>query len=144
MIRKRVPYFIPKRTTGQGYSDYYNAQLGNGINVYSGRSFQSGHGFGGALLGLMRSATPLWKTVGKSLFRAGVGVAKDMMEGETFKKSMKRQGVGALKSLASTTLSAGKKTTAPNKARAGTKRRQRSPQTNAGSCKRRRGDIFDR
>ena len=138
MMRQRVPYFPPKRTVGQGYSDYYNAQLGNGINVYSGRSFQNGHGLGGALLGLMRSATPLLKTVGKTLLRAGVGVAKDMLAGRTLKSSLKDRGSGALKRLTSTALSGGKKTAASKK------RRQRSPQTGGGSCKRRRGDVFDR
>lgn len=138
MMRQRVPYFPPTRTVGQGYSDYYNAQLGNGINVYSGRPFQSGHGFGGALLGLMRSATPLLKTVGKTLLRAGVGVAKDVLAGRTLKSSVKDRGVGALKRLANTTLSGGKKSAASKK------RRLRSPQTGGSSCKRRRGDIFDR
>ena len=63
MIRQRPPYFSTRKT-GLGYSSYYKAQCGNGINVYSGRPFQSGHGLGGALLGLMRGVTPIFKTVG--------------------------------------------------------------------------------
>lgn len=141
MMRQRVPYFPPRRTVGRGYSDYYNAQLGNGVNVYSGRSFQSGHGLGGALLGLMRSATPLLKSVGKTLLRAGVGVAKDVLAGRTLKSSVKDRGAGALKRLASTAFSGGKTTVASKK---GSKRRRHSPQTGGGSCKRRRGDVFDR
>ena len=62
MIRRHPPYFTPRGTTNEGYSSYYNAQFGNGVDVYSGRAFQNGHGFGGALLGLMRSATPFLKT----------------------------------------------------------------------------------
>ena len=89
----------------------------------------------------MRTATPLLKTVGKTLFCTGVGVAKDMMDGGTSKSSVKHRGVGALKSQAGKVLSPGKKTT-PKKA-GGVKRRRRSPQTGSGSCKRRRGDIFD-
>ena len=92
-------------------------------------------------MGLMRSATPLLKNVGKTLFRAGVGVAKYMSVVGTFKNSVKHRGVGALNSLLGKVFSPGK-TTAPKKA--GTKWRKRSPQTGSGgSCKRRRGDIFD-
>lgn len=146
MLRPRPPYFSAKGTTGQGYSDYYNAQFGNGLTVYRGRPFQNGHGFGGALLGLMRSATPLLKNMGKTLLRAGVGVAEDLMDGQSFKTSVKSRGIGALKNLAGGIMSGPKQKAAPK--RAGTKRKRKisssSSQTGSGRHpKRRRKDIFD-
>ena len=145
MIRShRTPYVSSRQKTGGGgYGDYYNSQFGNGVDVYSGRAFQNGHGFGGALLGLMRSATPLLKTVGKSLLRAGVGVAKDVMDGESFKNSIKSRGIGALKNL----ISPAKKSSTVKRA-GSLKKRKRSPQTGSSvmrhpATKRRREDIFD-
>lgn len=145
MIRTRPPYFSSSRgTAGRGYSDYYNSQFGRGIGVYSGRVFQSGHGFGGALLGLMRSATPLLKTVGKNLLRAGVSVAKDLMEGGTsLKQSVKNRGLDALKRVAGDLVTGGNKKSKPQATGRVTKRRRTSPQKGSGRYKRRKSDIFD-
>ena len=67
--------------------------------MYSGRPFQGGHGLGGALLGLIRSATPIFKTLGKTLLRAGVGVADDMLHGGQLTTSLKNRRMAALKNL---------------------------------------------
>lgn len=147
MIRTRPPYHSPKRATagrGGSYSEYYNSQFGRGGGFYSGRVFQSGHGLGGALLGLMRSATPLLKTVGKNLLRAGVGVANDLMAGGTsFQKSVKNRGLDALKRVTGDLMTDGKKKSRAQAAGRVTKRRRTSPQQGSGRRKRHKSDIFD-
>ena len=136
MLRERPPYFST-RNTGQAYRSYYRAQCGHGVNVYSGRPFQNGHGLGGALLGLMRSATPLFKTVGKTLLRAGVGVAKDMMDGGTFKSSLKNRATNALRDLAG-----GRTTRARKRAPAKRKRSQTGNGRERKNTRTARVDIF--
>ena len=78
-------------------------QYGGTINVFRGRRFQRGHGIGGVLKGLFRSAMPLIKKGAKSLgnlaLETGAQVAKDVMAGENIKSSVKRRGKQAGKTL---------------------------------------------
>lgn len=76
-----------------GYASYYKHQVGSGnIAIYKGRVSQRGHGIGGMLSGLLRGATPIFKSIGKSLLKAGMGVAHDVLSGENIKHSLSHRG----------------------------------------------------
>jgi len=76
-----------------GYASYYKHQTGGSpISIYSGRVSQRGHGVGGFLSSLLRGATPVFKSLGKSLLNAGLNVAGDVLSGEGLKRSLKKQG----------------------------------------------------
>lgn len=71
-------------------------QYGGTMNVFRGRRSQRGHGIGGVLKGLFRSAMPLIKkgakSLGKIALETGVQVANDVMSGKKFKSSLKTRG----------------------------------------------------
>ena len=67
-----------RRETGQGFTDYYLNQVGNGMSIYSGSAKQRGHGIGNILRGLLRVATPLIKTVGKQALRKSAPILKEV------------------------------------------------------------------
>ena len=77
-----------------GYESYYRHQVGrgSGINVYTGGLSQRGHGIGGILSGMLRGATPMFKSVGKTLLNVGLGTLSDVMSGRKFGESLKRRG----------------------------------------------------
>lgn len=82
-------------SAGRAYRDYYNDQHGNGLAVFRGVTTQRGHGIGGLLSGLLRGAAPLLKsgarTIGKELLTSGVGIASDLLSGDSFASSGKRR-----------------------------------------------------
>ena len=86
-----VPY-VPSDSKGSVQSFF---QQGSGIPVYSGRSIMRGGGVGSFLGGLFKSAAPLLKrgalNVGKRLFNTGMGIARDVMQGEKFGVSAKKR-----------------------------------------------------
>ena len=67
-----------RRETGQGFTNYYLNQLGNGMSIYSGSAMQRGHGIGNILRGLLRVATPLIKTMGKQALRKSAPILKEV------------------------------------------------------------------
>lgn len=74
------------------YHSYYKSQVGGSLPAFSGaRIQQKGHGF---FSNLLKGAMPLLKqgatTIGKELFSSGLNVAKDVLGGENFKKSISR------------------------------------------------------
>lgn len=76
-----------------GYASYYKHQVGSGnISFYRGRISQRGHGIGGVLSSLLRGATPIFKSLGKSLLKAGVGVADDVLSGQNIRQSLVKRG----------------------------------------------------
>lgn len=79
-----------------GYATYYTHQLGNGLDIYSGRVGQRGHGLGGMLSGLLRGITPMFKSIGssigKTLLHTGLNVARDISSGSSLSHSLKRRG----------------------------------------------------
>lgn len=90
------------------YDKYYSNQAGSGLPFYSGTRVQSGYGLGSILGGLLRSAVPLLKpalkSVGKEVARSGVGVIKDVMQGQSLKQAAKRRlQEGAQRSLRAAT-----------------------------------------
>ena len=88
------------------YEDYYLNQVGKGaarLPVYSGLPVQRGHGFGGILRSLARSAAPLLKrgaiAVGKQLLKTGGRVASDVVAGKNLKTSLKRRAQESIQDL---------------------------------------------
>ena len=75
-------------------------QVGSGnMAIYRGRISQRSHGNGGMLNGLLRGATPIFKSLGKSLLKAGIGVADDVLSAEDIKQSLANRGHGVGKEL---------------------------------------------
>lgn len=82
----------------QALDRYYNQQSGGGteIQYFSGPGYQRGHGLGGLFGKLFRAAVPVFRhtvapmlkkagaEVAKEALTSGVGVATDMLEGESF------------------------------------------------------------
>lgn len=82
------------------YENYYALQAGSGLPIFVG-GVQRGHGIGSILSGLVRSAAPVLKNIGKKvggkLLRTGLGVASDMLDGQSFKDSARKRVSGAIK-----------------------------------------------
>ena len=83
--------------TDPGHFDkYYLNQVGSGMSFYRGSShLQRGHGLGGLLGGLFRSAIPLLKkgatAIGKQALQTGMEIADDVMSGQNVKTAAKRR-----------------------------------------------------
>ena len=105
MVRVR---FIPD----QRALDNYYLQSGNGMPYFRGASHQSGHGLGGLFGSLFRAAIPVFKNtvapvlkqgakaVAKEALRAGVGVASDLLDGQSVHDSANARLSAAGKQLA--------------------------------------------
>ena len=78
------------RTAGY-YEQYYVDQCGNGMNVFQGARGQRGHGLGSVLSGLFRSALPMIKNFGKQALQTGLNVATDVVEGTSFRDSLRKR-----------------------------------------------------
>ena len=79
----------------RSYEDYYVRQVGGGLPVFVGARVQRGHGLGSLFGGLIRSAMPLIKrgalALGKGALKTGLGVAGDVLSGQSIKSSAKRR-----------------------------------------------------
>src|SRR5258706_7950501 len=80
-------------TFSRNMNEYYFKQAGNGITGYSGLRYQRGNGFfgrfiSGGVLPFLKSVLPY---IGKNVFATGANIAEDMINGENFKSSAKKQ-----------------------------------------------------
>ena len=77
------------------YASYYKTQAGGNGIFFKGAPIQRGHGLGNILGGLFKSALPIFaqgaKVVGKEALRAGVGVAADVLDGQSVKTATKQR-----------------------------------------------------
>ncbi|PIK33587.1 hypothetical protein BSL78_29602 [Apostichopus japonicus] len=77
------------------FEDYYLRQVGRGLPVFTGYHHQRGHGLGGILGRLARSALPFLKsgakTLGKQALYTGTEIMNDALQGEHIKTSAKRR-----------------------------------------------------
>ena len=75
----------------RAYEDYYVRQVGEGLPVFVGARVQ--RGLGSLFGGLIRSAMPLIKrgalALGKGALKTGLGVAGDVLSGQSIKSSAK-------------------------------------------------------
>jgi len=76
------------------YEEYYSRQNGGEIPVFAGSRFQRGHGLGSILGGFFRRLVlPFLKTNSKTMMqnavKTGVDVAGDVIDGKSFKDSLK-------------------------------------------------------
>jgi hypothetical protein len=78
---------------------YYLDQAGNGLQIYHGSRGQRGHGIGSVLGGLFRSALPMLKRIGGQIVRGGAGIAKDMLEGQSFSDSARKRTAQGISNL---------------------------------------------
>ena len=78
------------------YEDYFCSQAGDGLPVFIGSRNYRGKGLGSLLGGIGRSLVPLLKKGGKTLLKesakTGLKVAQDLLQGQSFKKSIKSRG----------------------------------------------------
>lgn len=70
------------------YGDYYKNQAGTGMVVYEGNQFQRGHGFFGTFFANILK--PLFKYLGRESLKTGVNVGSDLLQGDNFKESLKK------------------------------------------------------
>ena len=77
------------------YEQYYNAQTGEGLAVYRGKTIMDGSGLGSILKGFARSVAPTLKraskSIGKRLLATGVNLASDALAGEDFGESARKR-----------------------------------------------------
>lgn len=79
------------------YRDYYNEQVGSGLQVYGGRKImpQAGAGIGSIFSGLLRAVAPVAKNIGKNLGKralaTGARIAGDVIGGQNFKSAVGRR-----------------------------------------------------
>ena len=71
------------------YDDYYRQQVGNGIQVYTGRRHmsQSGAGMGSLFSGILKAAAPFAKNLGKRALATGARIAGDVARGRSLGES---------------------------------------------------------
>ncbi len=77
------------------YVDHYVQQVGGQAPAFIGSQTQRGHGLGGVLAGLFRSAAPLLKSGAKALGKHGLQVAKDVVKGQSVKQAVKKRAKAA-------------------------------------------------
>lgn len=79
----------------KSFEDYYLQQVGRGFPVFTGYSHQKGHGLGGILGRLARSALPLLKSgakaLGKQAIYTGAEIVNDALQGEHVKSAARRR-----------------------------------------------------
>lgn len=76
------------------YIDYYQKQAASGQTFANTR--QTGRGFGSFISGLL----PFVKKAGKTLYKQGVGIGSDILEGENVLETFKRRGITAAEDIA--------------------------------------------
>lgn len=69
-------------------TQFYVQQARTGLSSYSGSKYQKG---GGILSILARLGLPVLKFLGKQVATTGLGIASDLLEGDNFKDSARKQ-----------------------------------------------------
>lgn len=76
---------------------------GGNLPAFHGVRIQRGYGLGGLLKGLFRAAVPLFKqgakVVGRTALKTGARVARDVLQGQDLKSSLKTRGSQAQQEL---------------------------------------------
>jgi len=93
-MRRRAYCSDASRGSRNLYEEYYSRQNGGEIPVFAGSKFQRGHGLGSILGGFFRRLVlPFLKTNSKTMLenamKTGMDVASDVIDGKSFKNSMK-------------------------------------------------------
>lgn len=85
---------VNETSTDNAYNDFYN-QTGRGqIPIFKGSKHQVGYGLGGISSSLFKAAMPMVKagakSLGKTALNAGLNMAKDMLDGNNVKQSLRK------------------------------------------------------
>ena len=87
-----VPYNID--SSAAHYKNYYSNQAGGGISVFQGKTIQHGSGLGGVFSKVFKGIAPVLKqaakTAGKQLLTTGGQIAQDIINGQRFSQSAKK------------------------------------------------------
>ena len=70
------------------YLEYYANQAGSGLSAFQGYQYQRGNGFFGSLF--QNILKPLGRYLGRQALTTGVKVGTDLLEGEKFSDSIKK------------------------------------------------------
>ena len=85
------------------YKNYYINQAGGYIPVFQGKTIQNGSGIGGVFSRIFKGIAPMIKqgakTVGKQLLNTGVNITHDVLNGDSFKDSSKKNLIAGGKNL---------------------------------------------
>ena len=101
-------------------NEYYRNQAGSGLAGFQGYQYQRGHGFFSTIF--QSILKPLGLYLGKQALATGIGVGSDILQGQNFKESLKKNA----------------KITSNNMLNDGIARAQKFAQTGSGKTKRRR------
>ena len=71
------------------YEDYYTKQSGGELPVFYGARTKREHSIGSVLGGLFRRALPFLKSGAEILGKQALNVATDMIDGKSFRESVK-------------------------------------------------------
>ncbi|KAJ8018755.1 hypothetical protein HOLleu_43078 [Holothuria leucospilota] len=126
------------------YSDIVEHQrVGNGVPVFKGYPNQRGHGLGGILAGLARSALPILKKgakeLGKQVLYTGTEIVNDALQGKHIKTAAKRRLGQAGQRMAERVIEGNRSRTKPLKRKAPKK----NVRTQRAKRAKRSQDIFD-
>ena len=123
--------------------NYYLHQVGHGVPVFKGYPHQRGHGLGGILAGLARSALPFLKKgakeLGKQAIYTGTEIVNDALQGKHIKTAAKRRLGQAGQRMAERVLEGNRPRTKPLKRKASKK----TVRTQRVKRAKRSLDIFD-
>ena len=121
------------------YEDYYVKQVGNGLPVFRGTSFQKGYGIGSVFGSIGQAVLPLLKSgakaVGKEALKSGTQFLGDILEGNNVKQAAATRAKTAGKNLFPSAV------THFSDSPPGERQRKRKRKTKTKSVKRKR-DIF--
>ena len=118
-----------RESNPEAFKDYYLKQAqqkGGHLPAFNGAIMQRGYGLGSFLKGLYRWAVPHLhsgvKALGKQALKEGVGVAQDVLNGESVGDSLMKRGKKAIGSISNDTQNApqagGEKKTKKRKSKA--------------------------
>ena len=92
--------YIPNQ---HSLDQYYHQQGGGDMTYFSGPTYQRGHGLGGLFGRLFRAAVPIFrgtvapalkkvgKKVAKEALTTGVGMATDLLDGQSIEESLQNR-----------------------------------------------------
>ncbi len=136
-----VPYVLD--SSASHYKHYYVNQAGGRMNIFHGKTIQTGNGLGNVFSKIFKGIAPVLKQAAKSggreLLKSGSKVVSDVLEGKSFAESAQRNFTDGGKNLLKTL------TSSVNPKLGGTKRKRKQKKSNSPlKTKKRRltNDIF--
>ena len=107
------------------YVDYYTNQAGSGLAHFQGTQYQRGHGFFGTLF--QNILKPLGRYLGRQALETGVNLGGDLLKGENFKDSLKKNAKATSKNMLNDTIARAQKFAQTGSGRRRRRRKTKKP-----------------